>query len=144
MFARSHNKLLVASLALAVAGSLTTVCMLIESYLPAEASAASFTALVLQGLAVAGAVVVFYWSCERLESRRRRHLAKFASKTSPNPRAVVSARGPRLSGSVTFGNAPRLPQPMRERSQYPLSARGFGRAKGSALCIEAKHSWHGQ
>jgi hypothetical protein len=126
------------------AGTLTSVCMLIENYLPAGSSGASFAALVFQGLAVAGAVVVFCWSCERLETSRGRHLAKLAGQLSSNPRAVASARGPRLSGNLTFGNAPRLPQPMRPRNQYPLSARGFGLAKGSALNLEAKRSWHGQ
>ena len=143
MFTRSHNKLLVASLALAVAGTLTSVCMLIESYLPAGSPGVSFTALVLEGLAVAGAVGLFYWSCEKLESLRGRHFAGFSSRSSSNPRAVASARGPRLS-RPSFGNAPRLPQPMRSRSQYPFSARGFGPTNGSSLNFEARRSWHGQ
>ena len=143
MLTRSLSKPQIASLALAVAATLTSVCMLIESYLPAGSPGASFRSLVLEGLAVAGAVSLFYWSCEKLESRSGRHLAKLANQPSSNPRAVASARGPRLS-SLSFGNPPRLPQPMRSRNQYPFSARGFGPTKGSASNIGAKRSWHGQ
>jgi hypothetical protein len=95
-------------------------------------------------MAVAGAAGILHSLRERLETLCGRPFRKFASPLSSNPRAVMSARGPRLSGSATFGNAPALPKPMRSRNQYPLSARGFALTNGSAWNFEAKRSWHGQ
>lgn len=90
MSTRFENRLLVTSLALAAAGLLTCVALLLDVLMPRGSLMAFLGVLFTAGIAIGAVMASFAWTCDKFDDKRRREY-----DDDNEPSAVTAARGGR-------------------------------------------------
>jgi hypothetical protein len=130
------NKVLVVSLALAVAGILTCAGALFDVFMPRGSAMAFLGEMVLLGLVACGLVIAFTWLCDKWESHVDDRLERLAG------------RQPQGSGDRPAGKSPsgasKLVQSVRFPGRGATATPNPGRPRGSHGAAMAMTTWRGQ
>jgi hypothetical protein len=124
MCSHCWNKLIVVSLALAVAGVLMCAVALLDVFIPRGSVAGFLVSMTLLAIIVTGVVISYTWACDKCESYFTGRLDRLLSRSQPNRSETANLGSatstqpaePRGVGDPRF--IPGTPQPPAPSERY--------------------------
>jgi hypothetical protein len=146
MYAHPMNRLITVSSALAVAGILTCIAVLLDVTMPHGSLAAFLASMVFLGLAVTGVMIGFTWACDKCESYVGERLDRILGFGTPdrkaaNPRAVAAR--PELKVISDRVTAPGELQFPASCDRHAPTFRGPV-SPANGVKADTRRAWHGQ
>jgi hypothetical protein len=129
------NKVLVVSLALAVAGILTCGGALSDVFMPRGSATAFLVAMTVLFLLVSGLVIAFIWACDKWESHVDDRLDRIVGR---HPQDAAKRLGPAAPAASKLAQSARLPGRGATAAPTP------GRPGDSSRAAMATITWRGQ